>query len=173
MARKCVWREGCTTILSTYNNSDLCSVHQKAEAEEFFKGEQKKIEIKERKVQDTHKLTRTVEISKNGESCSFEVSVQTILATVCSSYQIRIDDLLSRKRPDHIAFPRQVAAYLLRIDANRSFPKIANDLKRDDHTTVLYAYRKIQKLRTINIKFDQNIELIRSHYISLTEKKLS
>ena len=58
-----------------------------------------------------------------------------IVAVVCASYEISMDDLLRKTRIEKFAFPRQVVAYLLKTDLEMSFPAIGSVLKRD-HTTV-------------------------------------
>lgn len=41
--------------------------------------------------------------------------------------------------------PRQIAMYLLRSELHLSFPKIANELGRKDHTTAIHSVEKIEK----------------------------
>ena len=54
-------------------------------------------------------------------------------------------DLISSKRSNDIAYPRQIAMYLCREIANLSFPKIGDEFGKRDHSTVMHAYKKIEK----------------------------
>ena len=49
------------------------------------------------------------------------------------------------KRDKDIVVPRQVAMYMLRNELHLSFPKIAHELGRKDHTTAIHSIEKIQK----------------------------
>jgi chromosomal replication initiator protein len=49
------------------------------------------------------------------------------------------------KRDKDIVVPRQVAMYLLRSELHLSFPKIALELGRKDHTTAIHSVEKIEK----------------------------
>ena len=49
------------------------------------------------------------------------------------------------KRDKDIVVPRQVAMYMLRSELHLSFPKIAKELGRKDHTTAIHSIEKIEK----------------------------
>ena len=71
------------------------------------------------------------------------VNDQTIKKAVATFYGITIDDLVSRRRSRNIAFPRQIAMYLIREMTDLSLPKIGNSFGGKDHTTVMHACDKI------------------------------
>lgn len=60
-------------------------------------------------------------------------------------FQIKVDEITSAKRDKHIVVPRQVAMYLLRSELHLSFPRIATELGRKDHTTAIHSVEKIEK----------------------------
>ncbi len=60
-------------------------------------------------------------------------------------YSVGIDELLSPSRSKEIVYPRQIAMYLLRSELHMSFPKIAMELGRKDHTTAIHSIDKIEK----------------------------
>lgn len=62
-------------------------------------------------------------------------------------------DISSAKRDRHIVVPRQIAMYLLRSELRMSFPHIALELGRKDHTTAMHSVNKIAK----SVKLDQTI----------------
>jgi len=60
-------------------------------------------------------------------------------------FQIDPGDIISPRRDKHIVVPRQIAMYLLRSELHLSFPKIAAELGRKDHTTAIHSVEKIEK----------------------------
>ncbi len=68
--------------------------------------------------------------------------IETIQKTVSDHFHIRLIDLKSKKRTQHIAFCRQVAMYLCRRLTDSSFPRIGEQFCRD-HSTVIHAYNLI------------------------------
>ena len=73
------------------------------------------------------------------------ISIEYIQETVCKYFDITTKDLVSTQRSNDIAFPRQVGMYLCRILTNESFPKIGESFGKRDHTTVMHAFKKIEK----------------------------
>ena len=67
-----------------------------------------------------------------------------IMQVVCKFFNIKVNDIVSDKRSNNVAFPRQIAMYLCREVANMSFPNIGKDFGGRDHSTVLHAYSKIK-----------------------------
>ena len=67
-----------------------------------------------------------------------------IMQVVCKFFNIKVSDIVSDKRSNSVAFPRQIAMYLCRELANMSFPNIGKDFGGRDHSTVLHAYSKIK-----------------------------
>jgi chromosomal replication initiator protein len=64
-----------------------------------------------------------------------------------------MDELLSKNRSQRIAFPRQIAMYMLREESELSLPKIGEILGGRDHTTVMYGHEKITGL----LETDKNL----------------
>lgn len=67
-----------------------------------------------------------------------------IMQVVCKFFNIKVSDIVSDKRSNNVAYPRQIAMYLCREVANMSFPSIGKDFGGRDHSTVLHAYSKIK-----------------------------
>jgi chromosomal replication initiator protein len=76
-----------------------------------------------------------------------QVTIENIQRTVAEYYKIRAAELLSGKRSRTIARPRQVAMTLAKELTNHSLPEIGSAFGGRDHTTVLYATRRIAELR--------------------------
>ena len=79
-----------------------------------------------------------------------QVSMDNIQRTVAEYYNIKISDILSKRRNRTIARPRQVAMALSKELTNHSLPEIGEAFGGRDHTTVLHACRKIAELRDSN-----------------------
>lgn len=75
------------------------------------------------------------------------VTVDNIQKTVAEYFKIRESDLRSPKRSRTIARPRQIAMSLAKELTNHSLPEIGEKFGGRDHTTVLYATRKVAELR--------------------------
>ncbi len=76
-----------------------------------------------------------------------QVSIDNIQRTVAEYYNIKISDVLSKRRNRTIARPRQVAMALAKELTNHSLPEIGEAFGGRDHTTVLHACRKIAELK--------------------------
>jgi chromosomal replication initiator protein len=90
-----------------------------------------------------------------------DVDPGKVLDLVARAFNVNVDDLLGRDRSREIALPRQVAMFILREEANASLPQIGEVLGGRDHTTVMYAIKKIAddierddhlRRRVVNIK---------------------
>lgn len=66
-----------------------------------------------------------------------------IIRIVCDYYKLTQTELLGRKRPEYISFPRQVAMYLARELTDCSLQTIAAEFRRD-HGTVMHACRAVR-----------------------------
>lgn len=75
-----------------------------------------------------------------------KLTLEYVIETVCSYYNVSADALSSTSRNRTIAFPRQMAMYLLRTETDASLPQIGVRLGNRDHTTVMYGYEKIASL---------------------------
>jgi len=68
--------------------------------------------------------------------------IAEIQAAISAAYNVRLADLIGPCRRKEFARPRQIAAALARELTTCSYPQIGRHFRRD-HTTILYAYRKI------------------------------
>jgi len=73
------------------------------------------------------------------------ISIDNIQKTVTSFFNISVSDLKSSKKLKIYAQPRQIAMYLCRTMTNSSFPEIGEKFGGKDHSTVIHAYRQIEK----------------------------
>jgi chromosomal replication initiator protein len=73
------------------------------------------------------------------------ISAKQVVDKTAKHFQIPLEDILGPKRDKDIVVPRQVAMYILRSELHLSFPKIAHELGRKDHTTAIHSVEKIEK----------------------------
>lgn len=93
-----------------------------------------------------------------GESRS--ISVEDIQKTICDFYKVKFSDLLSKKRTQLIARPRQVAMTICKELTQYSLPAIGEAFGGRDHTTVMHAQKTIADLRTKDDKLDRDYKLL-------------
>ncbi|MBH1980021.1 chromosomal replication initiator protein DnaA [Candidatus Saccharibacteria bacterium] len=91
------------------------------------------------------------------------ITSKQIIDRTAKYFQISTIEMCSAKRDKHIVLPRQIAMYLLRSELHLSFPKIAGELGRKDHTTAIHSIEKIEKA----IKLDFSI---REHVAEIKDK---
>ena len=79
-----------------------------------------------------------------------QISIDNIQRTVAEYYNLKLADLLSKRRNRTVARPRQLAMALAKELTNHSLPEIGDAFGGRDHTTVLHACRKVAELRESN-----------------------
>ena len=84
------------------------------------------------------------------------ISADYIQEIVSKYFNIDKKDLVSTKKSNDIVYPRQIAMYLCRSVGQMSFPKIGEEFGKRDHTTVMHAFKKIEK----ELKENSNTKLI-------------
>ncbi|MFN9185499.1 MAG: chromosomal replication initiator protein DnaA [Betaproteobacteria bacterium] len=89
-----------------------------------------------------------------------QVTVELIQKTVADHYKIKVADMYSKRRPNNIAMPRQVAMYLAKELTQKSLPEIGELFGGRDHTTVLHAVRKIAELRQHRPELNHQIHVL-------------
>ncbi len=82
------------------------------------------------------------------------ISAKQIIERTARHFQIPLEEILGPKRDKDIVVPRQVAMYMLRSELHLSFPKIARELGRKDHTTAIHSVEKIEK----EVSFDSDLK---------------
>ena len=74
------------------------------------------------------------------------ISPTDIIAATAQYFRLSVDDLYGSSRSQSVATARQIAMYLCRERTSLSLPKIGQLFGNRDHTTVMYAYKKISEL---------------------------
>lgn len=89
------------------------------------------------------------------------VTAKQIIDKTARHFQIDVREICGAKRDKHIVVPRQIAMYLLRSELHLSFPKIAGELGRKDHTTAIHSVEKIEKAIKLDFMIREQVADIR------------
>jgi chromosomal replication initiator protein len=89
------------------------------------------------------------------------VTAKQIIDKTAKHFQIDSKEICGSKRDKHIVVPRQIAMYLLRSELHMSFPCIARELGRKDHTTAIHSVEKIEKSIKLDLLIREQVNEIR------------
>lgn len=108
-----------------------------------------------KKIKAMHELMGeriTVSLAENAidalrtENPGLNPTPERIMEAVANYFYIPVEQMISQNRSKDVAYPRQMAMYMIRQELEYSFPDIAKIFKRD-HTTVMHACNKIEAER--------------------------
>lgn len=94
------------------------------------------------------------------EEGRYSVSIETIQKKVAEHFDIRLADMTSKRRPENIAFPRQVAMFLSRRMTESSLSSIGEAFGGRDHGTVLHACRLVKDRMEIDAHVRQVVSYL-------------
>ncbi len=89
-----------------------------------------------------------------------QITVESIQKAVADYFKIKVADMYSKRRPNSIAMPRQVAMYLAKEMTQKSLPEIGELFGGRDHTTVLHAVRKIGQHRAKDSELNHALHVL-------------
>jgi chromosomal replication initiator protein len=89
------------------------------------------------------------------------LTAKQILEKTADFYDINMEEITGPKRDKEIVLPRQIAMYLIREELHLSYPKIAVEIGKKDHTTVMHGVEKVEREIDSNEQLRQEINLIR------------
>ncbi len=88
------------------------------------------------------------------------INIDLIQKRVAEHFDIRIADMTSRRRPEHIAFPRQIAMFLARQMTEGSLNAIGESFGGRDHGTVLHACRLVKDRMEVDANVRQVVHFL-------------
>ena len=97
------------------------------------------------------------------EEGRFSVNIEAIQKKVAEHFDIRIADMTSKRRPENIAFPRQVAMFLSRQLTDSSLNAIGEAFGGRDHGTVLHACRLVRDRMEVDQTVRQAVTYLEKH----------
>ncbi len=96
-----------------------------------------------------------------------KITPKKIIQVVAEFYDLKENDIISSSRRKEIVRPRQIAMYLLRTKLQSSYPFIARRFGGKDHTTAIYAYRKILGELEKSENMRRELNLIKMRFLSV------
>ena len=93
------------------------------------------------------------------------LTMETIQKKVADHFQIRLSDMTSKRRPNNIAIPRQIAMYLSRTLTKHSLQEIGDAFGGRDHGTVIHACKAVDNMMEQDQTMRSSIDFLR-HQLS-------
>ncbi|MCX7698878.1 MAG: chromosomal replication initiator protein DnaA [Candidatus Goldbacteria bacterium] len=109
---------------------------------------------------------QAVKMTNPVKEFSKKISIDMIQQVVAEYFNIKVQDLSSKKRPENIALARQFAMYITRSLTDYSLVQIGQYFGGKDHTTVMHAIDKIEKL----IEKNENYKVLLNELIARIQK---
>lgn len=94
------------------------------------------------------------------EEAKQTITIDAIQRKVAEHFDIRLADMTSRRRPQNVAFPRQIAMYLSRTLTDQSLNEIGEGFGGRDHGTVLHACKLIDSKQAKDQKLRQTLSYL-------------
>lgn len=91
-----------------------------------------------------------------------DVTIDEIIKRVAQHYNVKVTDLKSPKRLKAVVLPRQIAMFLSRQLTSSSYPEIGERFGGKDHSTIIHAIRKIERLLEENYQMRQTVEMLKT-----------
>ena len=90
------------------------------------------------------------------------LTIETIQKRVADHFQIRHSDMTSKRRPNNIAIPRQIAMYLTRSLTKHSLQEIGDAFGGRDHGTVIHACKAVDNMMEQDTSMRGSVEFLRA-----------
>jgi chromosomal replication initiator protein len=90
------------------------------------------------------------------------LTIETIQKRVADHYQIRHSDMTSKRRPNNIAIPRQIAMYLARTLTKHSLQEIGDAFGGRDHGTVIHACKAVDNMMEQDASARGSVEFLKA-----------
>ncbi len=94
------------------------------------------------------------------EEAQNRVSIDKIQSRVADYYKLRLGDMVSKRRPANIAFPRQIAMYLCRVLTTHSLQEIGESFGGRDHGTVIHACKTVENIMEQDESVKRTVEYL-------------
>ena len=87
-----------------------------------------------------------------------KITIPDIMTKVCEKFNVTVDDLVSKSRQSRVTYPRFIAMYLSRRLTDYVTKDIGREFGDRDHSTVLHAMDKVEKIMSEDEEFKEQIE---------------
>lgn len=92
------------------------------------------------------------------ESKRKRISPAKVIKCVSETFDVKVSDIKGDRRTAYIAQCRQIVMYILRNELSMPLERVAKEVNRKDHTTVLHACEKIKALREKDSRFNEKVQ---------------
>jgi chromosomal replication initiator protein len=96
------------------------------------------------------------------EQAQNQLTIETIQKRVADHYQIRHSDMTSKRRPNNIAIPRQIAMYITRTLTKHSLQEIGDAFGGRDHGTVIHACKAVDNMMEQDASARGTVEFLKA-----------
>jgi len=96
------------------------------------------------------------------------LSIRLIKEVVADDFEVSVDNIDGHSRLHEFVIPRMIGMYLCRSMTIHSFPEIGRRFGGKDHTTCLWAFRKIGQSISTDAKLAERVSLIKAKILALT-----
>lgn len=96
------------------------------------------------------------------EQAQNQLTIETIQKRVADHYQIRHSDMTSKRRPNNIAIPRQIAMFLTRTLTKHSLQEIGDAFGGRDHGTVIHACKAVDNMMEQDSSVRGSVEFLKA-----------
>ncbi|HCJ11889.1 MAG: chromosomal replication initiator DnaA [Verrucomicrobia bacterium GWF2_51_19] len=100
------------------------------------------------------------------EEHQVQITIDRIQQKVCAYYRLNLADMVSKRRPANIAFPRQVAMYVSRLLTNCSLQEIGEAFGGRDHGTVIHACKMVENTMEQDESVKRTVEFLQNQIAS-------
>ena len=90
------------------------------------------------------------------------LTIETIQKRVADHFQIRHSDMTSKRRPNNIAIPRQIAMYLARTLTKHSLQEIGDAFGGRDHGTVIHACKAVDNMTEQDTSMRTSVDFLKT-----------
>ena len=95
-----------------------------------------------------------------------KITPAKVISAVSEVFDVKPSEIKGNRRTAYVAQCRQVVMYILRKELELPLERVAREVNRKDHTTVIHAYEKIEKKEQEDAifreKLDSCLHIIRS-----------
>ncbi len=102
------------------------------------------------------------------EEAQNQVTIEKIQKRVTDYFNLRLSDMVSRRRPANIAFPRQIAMYLSRILTSHPLQEIGEAFGGRDHGTVIHACKTVENIMDQDESTRRSVEYLKTQLAKST-----
>lgn len=104
------------------------------------------------------------------KAVALKLDIPSIAKFVAKHYGIAYADMLGPRRTANLVRPRQIAIYLAKKICQKSLPFTGRRFGGRDHTTILHATRKIERLKGESSAFAAEVDALEAEILSGTER---